>query len=835
MTLIVAPAGFGKSSALRDFIESSALTAVRYDVHREDHTLLEFVHRFAEALESVAPTALAAFPAMQERVMASDAPVRQISDWLAEHLKNVACTVVIDDLHFAAADPASIALIADVIERTAERIRWIVASRSDVGLPVGTWIAYGRMDLPIGEDDLRFTTEEAMATAGGGDGEIDPQEIESLRQLTEGWPVALTIAMRTRTHARDLRTAAFSTREMIYRYLAEQVFNGLSLPERAFALSTAVFPSFDFAVAEQFGGNAQFIKELRNKIAFLNEIEPGRYRYHDLFRDFLEAELRRAGTAEWTKTVSQAAVLLETQGDYGTALSLYTKANAGDEILRVLDEHGFALFERGESARLAGALEIVDERDIASHAAAAGLLAVIESGRGRFALVESRFVTAIDGARGDLSLKLTLVHRYAIELVRHERDCIALLEPYAFDESLTQGQRAPLLGTLATAYVRASRYHDAVATIERAIAGIDAGTSAEFTARLYQQAAFVYHNGPDAEKARTYAHAAIDFALAHDLYEVAARAYTVLYNVALIVEDDPVAALAMLDRVEENAVKSASQQAHIFALISAYDIEADRGDDAALERLDTALHDAEGLLPRARFEALAPASALRRSWTGDFAGAAVILKDTLAAITAPDRRALRAAEIALYCAAAGDAQAADEAGSQAAQALDVAKEHNRRTLRARCLLALSELLRGHESAANRLLVDAERHAAKRLRTLLAAVRTLYRFQLGQAQQTDLDAALARLNDEQFAGLARLFGALPLKSSSSSGAIGALTATEREILAMLAKGASTKDVAAGTGRSPHTIDTHIRSICRKLGCSGRREAVALATSRGWVEP
>jgi DNA-binding CsgD family transcriptional regulator len=53
------------------------------------------------------------------------------------------------------------------------------------------------------------------------------------------------------------------------------------------------------------------------------------------------------------------------------------------------------------------------------------------------------------------------------------------------------------------------------------------------------------------------------------------------------------------------------------------------------------------------------------------------------------------------------------------------------------------------------------------------------------------------------------------------------------LQLLAKGASTKDVAARTGRSPQTVDTHIRSICRKLNCSGRREAIAIATGAGWV--
>jgi two-component system response regulator DegU len=81
-------------------------------------------------------------------------------------------------------------------------------------------------------------------------------------------------------------------------------------------------------------------------------------------------------------------------------------------------------------------------------------------------------------------------------------------------------------------------------------------------------------------------------------------------------------------------------------------------------------------------------------------------------------------------------------------------------------------------------------------------------------------------------MALLLSALPLQKPET--AYVALTPSEREILQLLAAGASTKDVAGKTGRSPHTVDTHIRSICRKLNCSGRREAVALATRAGWVQ-
>lgn len=833
VTLIVAPAGFGKSVALRDFMQTSRLEAVRYDVRREDGTLLAFVRGLSDALEPVAPTAKAAFPAMQERVLAAE-PVRQLSDWFAEHLRKTVCTIVIDDLHFAAVDAASIALLADLIERTTDRISWIIAARSDVGLPVATWIAYGRMDIPVGEDDLKFTTEEALLVAEQTGTKLDLQEIEALRQLTEGWPVALTIAIRTRTHSTDLRSASFSTREMVYRYLAEQIFSSLSLPQRAFALQSCVFSVFDSGIAQSLGATPAFLDELRAKTTFLQETAPGEYRYHDLFRDFLEAELRRSGEREWTRALCEGARILDDRGDPGTALMLYTKARAGADIIRIVERDGFSLFERGEAEKLAEALETLPDDARRANAMATGLRAMIDSSFGRFEIAEPAFLAAIELAGGNVTLRLRLVHRYALELVRLGRDCITFLEPYAQDGSIEARFRAPMLATLATGYSRAGRGQDALGAADAALKLIDSSVSDESRARIYQQAAYVERYSGSLEKARSYSETAVDLALANNLFELAARAYSVLYTIVHDTSDDPIASLQILDRLSECARKGASTQAQMFALVAAYEIEVERGDDASLERLDEQLREMQTMLPRLRTTTVIAMDALRATWTRDFVAAYALLAGTASDLSTSEQRLLRLADIALYGTAAG-APDADALLQQAAQALEGAQAANRHVIRARLIMALAHLLRGHDAAAHRLLSEAERSlpgGASRLRAFAQAVRALYRMHLGQAEEQGLTAALERLRSEHFGGIARLLAALPLTAAQTGYA--ALTPAEREVLQLLAKGASTKDVAAKTGRSPHTVDTHIRSICRKLSCSGRREAVALASSRGWVE-
>ncbi|MBV8117133.1 MAG: helix-turn-helix domain-containing protein [Candidatus Eremiobacteraeota bacterium] len=834
VTLIVAPAGFGKTVALRDFISTSRLDAVRYDVAREDATLLAFAHGLARALEPVAPSAASSFASMQSRIARDDSPVADLADWFTEHLRRVVATVVIDDLHHAAVDPRVVDLVVTLIERTTGRISWIIATRSDAGLPVASWLGYGRIDVPIGEDDLRFTEDEALAAAQDAHSNVPSDEVDALRDLTGGWPVALSIALRTRTHATDLRAATAGAREMLYRYLAEQVYNGLGAEQQMFLLDTSVFPTFDASTVEALGGSTAFLHELRRGATFISETAPGTFRYHDLFRDFLESELRRSGRERWVGAHERGAAILEKQGDAARALALYTATQNRQSVQRLLAERGADLYEHGEAETISSALAVLDGAEIAE-ARVLALKATVLAGRGHVDLAQRDFLDAIALA-SDPEVRLGIVHRYAIELIRHDRDAIALLAPYAVDETIPPARRVPLLGTYATALARAGLLEEAVQIVATAIASINRDVSDTIRARFYQQAAFVHQLLPDRGNAWNYANLAIELASAQGLFDVVARAYSILYTIVYDDEDDPIESLALLDRLIEASRKSGSVQTRMYGVLASMDIEVDRGDDIAIERLDGEIARLEGNVPRISASTLLPARALRAAWSGDFESASRILAGTADQVSGADRRALRNAEIALYAISAGDAQTGTTAIARAQEALAECKRATRRTARTLIVLALAELLQGHTSATHRLLVDAESavpRSARRLQTFLHAARVFYRRQLGQSEPADIAAALERLRSAHFGGIARLLSALPFPAGGEGGGYSQLTPAERDILALLAQGATSKDIAGRTGRSAQTIDTHIRSICRKLECSGRREAVALAIRSGWV--
>jgi DNA-binding CsgD family transcriptional regulator len=62
----------------------------------------------------------------------------------------------------------------------------------------------------------------------------------------------------------------------------------------------------------------------------------------------------------------------------------------------------------------------------------------------------------------------------------------------------------------------------------------------------------------------------------------------------------------------------------------------------------------------------------------------------------------------------------------------------------------------------------------------------------------------------------------------------LTPRERDVLALMAEGASNKAIARQLGISVHTAKFHVGSVLDKLDATGRTDAVAHAARRGVIE-
>lgn len=73
---------------------------------------------------------------------------------------------------------------------------------------------------------------------------------------------------------------------------------------------------------------------------------------------------------------------------------------------------------------------------------------------------------------------------------------------------------------------------------------------------------------------------------------------------------------------------------------------------------------------------------------------------------------------------------------------------------------------------------------------------------------------------------------PDKSDSEE--IQELTRREREVLEQVSRGYTSQEIAEKSGKSYHTITTHVRNIYRKLAVNSRAEAVSTAIQKGLLK-
>ncbi len=74
------------------------------------------------------------------------------------------------------------------------------------------------------------------------------------------------------------------------------------------------------------------------------------------------------------------------------------------------------------------------------------------------------------------------------------------------------------------------------------------------------------------------------------------------------------------------------------------------------------------------------------------------------------------------------------------------------------------------------------------------------------------------------------------STAAPGAVaqeGALTARELEVLRLVARGLSNKEIAADLRITTHTVKYHLAAVLEKLGVRSRTEAVSLGVRKGLV--
>ena len=321
LTLISAPAGFGKTTLVSEWVVGCDQKVAWLSLDEADNDPTTFLTYFVTALQTIAPKIGAGVLA------AIQSPQLPSAESLLSALLNEIVVLpdnfilVLDDYHVINSKPVDAALTF-LLDHLPSQVHLVIATREDPSLPLPRYRVRGQL-TELRAADLRFTPTEAAEFLNRVMGlNLSAEDIAALETRTEGWIAGLQLAalsMQGRSDAASFIQAFTGSHRFVLDYLAEEVLERQPERVRNFLIQTAILDrlsgSLCDAVTAQDGGRGM-LETLERGNLFVIPIDDQRqwYRYHHLFAEVLQAHLAEAQTGQVPSLHQRASAWYEHNG-----------------------------------------------------------------------------------------------------------------------------------------------------------------------------------------------------------------------------------------------------------------------------------------------------------------------------------------------------------------------------------------------------------------------------------------------------------------------------------------------------------------------------------------
>jgi LuxR family maltose regulon positive regulatory protein len=379
LTLISAPAGFGKTTLLSEWCASEAGSAYPLawlSLDADDNDPSRFLTYVIAALQTVRrETGAAALAAL--RTQPPPPPETLLKALLPDlGLCPGPFALALDDYQ-AIADQAVHRLVRFLLEHMPPQMHLILLTRLDPPLPLARLRAGGQL-AEIRMQGLRFLPEEAAAFLNGAMGlDLSAADVTALDARTEGWIAGLQLAAFSLRQQADRHAfvAAFAGDDRyIMDYLLEEVLHRQSQNVQDFLLKTSILDRLCAALCEAVTGAAdsrEILAHLEQANLFVVPLDNRRhwYRYHQLFADLLRRRLQQTVTPpQLAELTHLACAWYGREGLVAEAISLALAAREFEQAADLLERHVLEVFFRGETRLVHSWLKALPEAVIRSRA-----------------------------------------------------------------------------------------------------------------------------------------------------------------------------------------------------------------------------------------------------------------------------------------------------------------------------------------------------------------------------------------------------------------------------------------------------------------------------------
>ena len=358
LTLVSAPAGFGKTTLLGQWLAESGTPVAWLSLEPQDNEPVRFLSYLIAALQTLDPRlGSVALTLLQSPQPAAPEAVLTLltNDVVSRARDRGDFAVVLDDYHVIEAAPIHQALLY-LVEHLPPQMHLILLTRADPPLPLSRLRARGQL-TELRAAELRFAPEEAqtfLRTVMGLD--LSKEEMAFLQQRTEGWIAGLQLAalsLRGRTDVSAFLSAFSGSHRFVLDYLTDEVLARQPAAVRAFLLSTSILerlsgPLCDRVTGQE--GSQAMLESVERANLFVVALDDQRrwYRYHHLFVDVLRTHLQQEQPLLVPELHRRASTWYEQQGLVVEAVQHALVAPDAELAARLLEQHAASLLLGGQ-------------------------------------------------------------------------------------------------------------------------------------------------------------------------------------------------------------------------------------------------------------------------------------------------------------------------------------------------------------------------------------------------------------------------------------------------------------------------------------------------------
>ena len=365
LTLVSAPAGFGKSTLVTGWLAETGHTPAWLSLDQGDNDPIRFWTYLIAAVQTVGHEV-----GDEARHIISSPQLRSAEPAVISLINDISqlphpLILVLDDYHVIEAGRIHDRL-SYLLDNQPPNLHLVLITRVDPPLSLARLRAHGQL-IEIRATDLQFSSAEAaMLFNEMMDLDLEPEQIAALNLRTEGWIVGLQLAalsLRGHPSYETFIERFTGSHQFVLDYLTEEVLRALPDALRQFLLRTSILERFCGALCRAVTGNPAsllVLDEIRKANLFV--IPLGRitsadtgghwFRYHHLFAEVLQALLERDHPDEMAALHLKAAAWFEDQGYADEAVDHALRSGDMQRARELILKHWDSILHRGEMATL---------------------------------------------------------------------------------------------------------------------------------------------------------------------------------------------------------------------------------------------------------------------------------------------------------------------------------------------------------------------------------------------------------------------------------------------------------------------------------------------------